>query len=146
MWVYFMGCFVYLTAIWYFFGGRLVYFVVIWYIFLVLVFCSKKNLATLARQRKQNFDYFSLLKNLHYLFLRCDEKNITRLLTAIKTKKKSFGSLQQGCQMVYFQAKNPDLGTFWRVLQWKRLVYFMAILVYFTDISYNVLPFGIFVG
>jgi hypothetical protein len=39
-------CFVYLTDIWYF-CGNLVYFVVIWYIFLVLVFCSKKNLATL---------------------------------------------------------------------------------------------------
>jgi hypothetical protein len=29
----------------------------------------------------------------------------------------------QGCQMVYFQTKNPNLGKFWRVLQWKTLVY-----------------------
>jgi hypothetical protein len=24
---------------------------------------------------------------------------------------------RQGCQMVYFQTKNPNLGTFWSVLQ-----------------------------
>jgi hypothetical protein len=29
--------------------------------------------------------------------------------------------------MAYFQTKNPNLGKFWRVLQWKILVYFMAI-------------------
>jgi hypothetical protein len=33
----------------------------------------------------------------------------------------------QGCQMAYFQTKNPYLGKFWRDLQWKFLVYFMAI-------------------
>jgi hypothetical protein len=27
--------------------------------------------------------------------------------------------------MVCFQTKNPNLGKFWRVLQWKMLVYFM---------------------
>jgi hypothetical protein len=33
----------------------------------------------------------------------------------------------QGCQMVYFQTKNPNLGKFLRVLQRKVLVYFVAI-------------------
>jgi hypothetical protein len=33
---------------------------------------------------------------------------------------------EQGCQIVYFQLKNPDTGKFWRNLQWKMLVYFMA--------------------
>jgi hypothetical protein len=33
----------------------------------------------------------------------------------------------KGCQMVYFQTKNHYLGNFWRVLQWKMLVYFTAI-------------------
>jgi hypothetical protein len=32
----------------------------------------------------------------------------------------------QGCQMAYFQTKNSNLGKFWRVLQWKMVVYFMA--------------------
>jgi hypothetical protein len=31
----------------------------------------------------------------------------------------------QGCQMVCFQTKSPNLGKFWRVLDWKMLVYFM---------------------
>jgi hypothetical protein len=29
--------------------------------------------------------------------------------------------------MVYFQTKNPNLGKFWRALEWKILVYFMTI-------------------
>jgi hypothetical protein len=29
----------------------------------------------------------------------------------------------QGCQMVYFKTKNPHLGTIWRALEWKMLVY-----------------------
>jgi uncharacterized membrane protein SpoIIM required for sporulation len=29
--------------------------------------------------------------------------------------------------MAYFQTQNPDLGKFWRVLQWKILVYYMSI-------------------
>jgi hypothetical protein len=33
----------------------------------------------------------------------------------------------QGCQMVSFQTKNPNLGKFWRTLDWKMLIYFMAI-------------------
>jgi hypothetical protein len=35
--------------------------------------------------------------------------------------------INQGCQMVYFQAKNPYLGKFWRALDWKMSIYFMAI-------------------
>jgi hypothetical protein len=30
--------------------------------------------------------------------------------------------LKQGCQMVYFQTKNPSLGKFWSVLEWKMLI------------------------
>jgi hypothetical protein len=41
-----------------------------------------------------------------------------------------------GCQMAYFQTKNPNLGKFWRVLQWKMLKYFM--------VKWSILwPFGI---
>jgi hypothetical protein len=36
-------------------------------------------------------------------------------------------TLRQGCQMVCFLTKNSNLGKFWRVLQWKMLVYFMSI-------------------
>jgi hypothetical protein len=62
----------------------------------------------------------------------------------------------QGCQMVCFQTKNPKLGKFWRVLQWKILVYFMTIwsillpleilyghLAYFAVIWYIFPRFGI---
>jgi hypothetical protein len=33
----------------------------------------------------------------------------------------------QGCQMVYFQTKNPNLGNFLRTWDWKMLIYFMSI-------------------
>jgi hypothetical protein len=58
--------------------------------------------------------------------------------------------------MVCFQTKNPNFGKFWRVLQWKILVYFMSIwtflgpleisyghLVYFVVIMYIFPRFGI---
>jgi hypothetical protein len=45
----------------------------------------------------------------------------------------------QGCQMVYFQTKDPNLGKFWSVLQWKLLVNFVAI-------RSILLPFRIFYG
>jgi hypothetical protein len=44
----------------------------------------------------------------------------------------------KGCQMAYFQTKNPNLGRFWRVLQWK--------MVYFTVIWSILRPLGIFSG
>jgi hypothetical protein len=45
----------------------------------------------------------------------------------------------QGCQNVWFQTKNPNLGKFWRALDWTILIYFSAI--------WNILaPFGIFYG
>jgi hypothetical protein len=34
---------------------------------------------------------------------------------------------EQGFQMVYFQTKNPNLGKFWKALDWKMLIYFIAI-------------------
>jgi hypothetical protein len=45
--------------------------------------------------------------------------------------------MTQGCQMVSFQTNNPNLGKFWRALDGKILIYFMAI--------WSILqPFGIF--
>jgi Mg2+/Co2+ transporter CorB len=34
---------------------------------------------------------------------------------------------RRGCQMVYFQTQHSNWGKFWRVLEWKMLVYFMDI-------------------
>jgi hypothetical protein len=43
--------------------------------------------------------------------------------------------------MVYSQTKNPNLGKFWRAIDWKLLIYFRE---YFTDIWDILLPFGTF--
>jgi hypothetical protein len=41
------------------------------------------------------------------------------------TRMGEFSPNCQCCQMVYFQSKN--LGKFWSALDWKMLLYFMAI-------------------
>jgi hypothetical protein len=43
----------------------------------------------------------------------------------------------QGCQMVYFQTKNTNLGKFWSFSQWKMMIHVMTIWSVLT-------PFGIF--
>jgi hypothetical protein len=49
----------------------------------------------------------------------------------------SAADLGQGCQMVCFQTKNPNFGKFWRALDWKMFLHFVAI--------WNILcSFGIF--
>jgi hypothetical protein len=68
----------------------------------------------------------------HFLFFKACEDLC--LITALYVD-----SCHLGCQMVCFQTKSPNLGKFWRVFQWKMLVYFMAI----WSIS---MPFGLFHG
>jgi hypothetical protein len=64
----------------------------------------------------------------------------------------------QGCQMVYFQTKNHNLGHFWRASDWKMLIYIMMTiwsilrtfgifydhLVHFVFIWYILCSFGTF--
>jgi hypothetical protein len=52
----------------------------------------------------------------------------------------------QGCQMVNFQTQNPDLGKFYKVLQRKMLVHFVAIRSIFPPFWYILRPFDIFCG
>jgi hypothetical protein len=47
--------------------------------------------------------------------------------TGAKKVDSFFASQMQGCQMVCFQTKKPNLGKFWRALEWKMLVYFLII-------------------
>jgi hypothetical protein len=57
-----------------------------------------------------------------------DWRYAERLKKVLLTFQNISRSIQeQGCQMVYFQTKNTNLGKFWRALEWKRLVYSMAI-------------------
>jgi hypothetical protein len=49
-----------------------------------------------------------------------------------------------GCQMLYCHTKNPNLGKFWRALEWKMLVYICYDhLEYFTAFWFILWPFGI---
>jgi hypothetical protein len=47
-------------------------------------------------------------------FFSCFEKTYLNLSAA----------RDQGCQTVWFQAKNPNFGKIWRALEWKMLLYF----------------------
>jgi hypothetical protein len=64
--------------------------------------------------------------------------------------------VHQGCQMDCFQTKNPNFGKFWKALDWKMFIHFMAIwnifwrfgifydhLVHFVFILYIIPFFGI---
>jgi hypothetical protein len=90
----------------------------------VLVSCTKKNLATLVVSLKS-----SGFETRSYFFSTGINDNVPR---------------KQGCQMVYFRTKNPNFGIFWRVLQWKLLVYFMAIWSIFRPFWYILWRLGIF--
>jgi hypothetical protein len=51
----------------------------------------------------------------------------------------------QGCQMVYFQTKNPNLGQFWRALpRLENVEIFMAIWNISLSFGYMLWPFGTF--
>jgi hypothetical protein len=58
--------------------------------------------------------------------LRNHGKKLLRPKLPLETKFFST-AVEQGCQMVSFQTKNPDFGKFWRALNWKMLIYFMAL-------------------
>jgi hypothetical protein len=53
----------------------------------------------------------------------------------------------QGCQMVCFQTKNTNLGKFWRDLDWKRFINFMAIwnILWTLGIFYDYLVHFVFI-
>jgi hypothetical protein len=51
----------------------------------------------------------------------------TEEIGAVGREIESYHGIGQGYQMVYFQTKNPNLGTFWSVLQRMLEVNFIAI-------------------
>jgi hypothetical protein len=137
------------------FCGHLLYFVaicyILWpfvifcghllYIFLTLVYCIKTNLATLVTG---GFYYQSAESTSHLVLLTrlksrlkpwrpTDEWNLL-----VQTVVHLMTSRVARCY-IYCRTKNPNLGKFWRALEWKILVYFMVIR--------NILrPFGTFNG
>jgi hypothetical protein len=79
----------------------------------------------------------------------CDFESLHRVVVCPGSCLISGSGLPDG--MYIFIPKIPILGKFWRVLQWKMLVYFMAIwsilrpfFVYFTALWYIFWPFGKF--
>jgi hypothetical protein len=56
-----------------------------------------------------------------------------------KSAERCMTEMDQGCQVIYFQTKNTNLGKFSRFLCWMMLVYFTA--------NWSILlPYGIFCG
>jgi hypothetical protein len=91
----------------------------------------KKALVTRSGSRGKKFFLLlinSSIQDWHYP-IRSEEKLVLKHDRSI-----------QGCQMVYFQTKNPNLGTFWRALKWKMLSYFGTMSVGKTP--FGKMPFG----
>jgi hypothetical protein len=63
-----------------------------------------------------------------------------KILSATLSVGPGFGQTSgkhQGCQMEYFKTKNPNLGKFWRALEWKMFVYVRVIWnVYYGHLVY----------
>jgi hypothetical protein len=62
---------------------------------------------------------------------RRDKKLSVSILSVLSvntclTGNRCLPSTYQGCQMVCFITKNPNLGKFWRAIEWKMLVYVMV--------------------
>jgi hypothetical protein len=75
-------------------------------------------------------------------FKRQKRKDLDSSNFPVKDKNRAVtreNSAGQGCQMVYFQTKNSDMGTFGTALQWKTFVCFM-------DIWSILRPFDMFYG
>jgi hypothetical protein len=110
-WVLQWKMFVYFISPFGTFFSNLVCCLVIWYIFPVLVCCSKKNLATLVCTYKSSdamhmyTDVFETSAGYCGILSGSEWNMSTKPLYCI-----------QGCQVVYFQTKNRNLGKFWRFL------------------------------
>jgi hypothetical protein len=59
---------------------------------------------------------------------KCCILELGRLCT-LDQEWKNKSVLDQGCQMVYFQTKNPNLCKFWSALDWRMVIYLMAICI-----------------
>jgi hypothetical protein len=58
---------------------------------------------------------------------------------SVKAFLRQFLRVNQGCQMVHFQTKNPNLSLVWRAFEWTMFIYFMT--------NWSILwPFGIIYG
>jgi hypothetical protein len=84
-------------------------------------------------------DFWAIFHNVKSYVLILTEIELGYFLGDFFTNSSGYPGFNQGCQMVYFQTKNPNLGKLWRVLQWKMLLYFMSI-------WYILLQIGIFYG
>jgi hypothetical protein len=78
--------------------------------FPVLVYCTEENLAALQETRKK---YSTPVEE--YFFTRAKK---VKSETENKVSAR-FRAANQGCQMVYFQTKNPNLGKICSALEWK---------------------------
>jgi hypothetical protein len=50
--------------------------------------------------------------------------------------KSGNNDVRQGCQMVCFQTKNPNLGKFWRALDWKMFYILWPFGIFYGDLGY----------
>jgi hypothetical protein len=53
--------------------------------------------------------------------------NMGEVVKFVSSSQLSIYGADQGCQVVYFQTKNPYLGKFWRALYLKMLIHFIAL-------------------
>jgi hypothetical protein len=97
------------------------------------VYCSKKNLSTNAVRGPE-------LQFLKTFMTSCNNCLQTWWNNYLQLVVKEFRRLRHGCQMAYFQTKNPNLGNFWVTYNgscWhilRPLRIFCGYMVYFSQV------------
>jgi hypothetical protein len=64
-------------------------------------------------------------------------------MEVLGTATLTFGTREQGCQMLYFQTKNHNLSKFWRILQCWHILWTFGL---FSDNLINFMAYGIIGG
>jgi hypothetical protein len=52
-------------------------------------------------------------------------------------------SARPGCQMIAFLTKNTNLGIFWKTMEWKMLLYILAIYIILRPVGIHILWAGL---
>jgi hypothetical protein len=84
-----------------------------------------------------------------YDFLRNEKfrdksSNSKKNILSLRLQRNKSRAVGQGCQMVYFQTKNPIWDKIWRALEWKRLFYSLAIYIEYRYYGHLVQIMAIF--
>jgi hypothetical protein len=112
--------------------------------------CKQASLGRAALELRATYATTHFFKNrplvtLYALGFSFLSKPSFSTIDLICCRSNNCGRPNQCCQMIYYHAKNTNLGLYWRALEWKVLVYLWPF-EYLTAMCYMLWLFGTFCG